>query len=616
MKLRQVETHQFTCLASGKIELALINAFVSTNETGKTSLGDAIQFAFTGTCRTVKRNGAGATDLVTLGENEMFVRVIADFPKQNNVEVFRHLHPKGVDIEVKFDGQDMIMGKTEKQALINNLFGGDKAMVETLFDSFTFLELDQDEQKKVLFQASGIDLSPTKLKSALIKAVGEEATNFGITFLQDKINKPFDYIERQLTAYKSGIKARIPVIIPVEEVVDKGKEAMYEVRSEAISTILGRFTGYESTQARLKDLIGQKSEIRQPELKLMALPEGVSEKDVENEEKLRMELKELLEKNQIKISTESDIKSYDSEIESLKNDKSTCPILKLDCDKLEGNAKARITELKKAITEQTKKLPKVDGYRIEELKVTIFKLESYKRIKADNDNLKASFDGMAKDIKDREKKIDDEIKTLKAITKPDGNLEELKVEKQDLEGKIARYKAIDSLMAKNKETLVQIGKLKKEIGHLDKLINAFSSDGIRQELAEKGMNSFLASVNEVVSRLLGENRKVEIDSEWRLWLVEGDKRIEVKNLSRSTKMRVGIGIQVGIGKMTGNEFVMLDDMEGLDSVKRLNVINFLIERKIGAVLRAVKGDGEVKPSPIPELKMFEVVDGEFIEVTE
>lgn len=615
MKLKNLETHNFTNLSSGKIDLALINAFVGNNEEGKTSLGDAIQFAYTGTCRTVKRNGMGATDLVTLGENEMYVRVIADFPKQSNVEVFRHLHPKGVDIEVKFDGKDMIMGKTEKQLLINKLFGGDKAMVETLFDAFSFLELDSDEQKKVLFQASGIDLSPTKLKNALVKSIGTEAADFGITILQDKINKPFDYIERQLTQYKSALKSKIPAIVPVEEVIDKGKEGMYKARLGAISTILSRFTEYESTQIRLKDLTGQKSEIKQPELKLMPLPEGVTEKDVVDEE-MRNELKELLAKKETKEIIEANIKNYESEIEILKGKKSICPVLKEDCDRLEGNAKARITELKKAITEQTKKLPKVDGTKIEELTNTLGKIESYVRIKKDNDNLKASFDGMVKDIKTREKKLDDEIKELKAIVRPDGNLEELKAEKLDLEGKIAHYKAIDDIMAKNKDAQALKVKIEKELGDLDKLILAFSSDGIRQELAEKGMSSFLGAVNEVVTKLLGEGRKIEIDTEWRLWLVEGDKRIEVKNLSRSTKMRVGVGIQVGIGKMTGNEFVMLDDMEGLDSVQRLNVINFLIERKIGAVLRAVKGDSQVKPSPIPELKIFEVEDGAFREVTE
>lgn len=550
MKINKLILTNFLNHRKTVLELGHINVFSGENGTGKSAIREAVLFALTGITR---RN------IVNFGSKSGEVEI-----QNGDWQILRKETASGGKTFAVSNGQGAIGGNnTEIQEKFLNAIGLSAAQVDAMLNTGRFLEMEETERRKVIFQALGIEITHKTLHEWLSRQDGETdwMKIIGV-LLEDGFEFDADnqkiFMERRRAAKRelSDLQERMRRFadIPAPDVKKREEAEALLADLEAKLKALYEQRGQQRAAVQLKvEFEAVKAELCKPDNSDVIRSLEV---DIEKLEKNLMAAqaeKELLVKEKAELEAEK---------KTLQNfqvlgdicDRCGQPVNKKIAEKLAAEHKKKLAEIEKQLKKVAGKLDEVGGCRqscqegLREYNSRIAELR------------KTHYQG---DRKMLEKRHDELQKLLNENSAP-ANLEE---EIRALEGRISKgrevisnFKAAENADRERAEIEEKLALAEQHIQQFDLLEKAYSPKGIKAELLREKINEFQAAVNEMLQAVnLG---KLEIITER-----SGKEVFEVlvngmpeASYSRAQRWAINIALQ---GALTAGRLgiLCLDDID-------------------------------------------------------
>ena len=557
-----------------------MTCFVGLNEEGKSAICEALKFILTGTCS----KDSSVEDLVKEGENNMGGELTATDNGKTYIIARRKL-PSIVDLSVS----EVIGDKTEKvnlsksglQKRIYDMLGGDARSVGLLFDSFSFLGLEEGLQKQILYNVCvGTQLD---VKKALQEFLTQEEIDY-ILAIDPQISN-FDKISNTIQLRRREARKMIPEKLVISSDIKLDEEAALR---KNLDTLLNEKQVFDEIRARKvkKGQFTNEKEALEKKLNEKPGPFKLGEEIHKIEEEIKTISVEDI--TQLKAQFESAQKR----LKSAQEIEGTCPLYNCECPLPQEKREKMVIGFETAVRELGTKLNhNIDRqFKLDELNQKKNELDAQiaaalgetethqKRLEQINRELEQIGDTVVPD-----KDIDSEITT---VTDKLSKIELLKQQKKQLDEydkKRVEMKTKDAMMTK----IIEV--LSPKTGLRDKMISAYISD-------------FNNLVNTMAPHILN-GRTVGIDNNLNVWL-DGKK---VKSfLSSSAKMRVGISIQHAIAKQLKADILVIDNLEQLDKGNRGIVLGTLLKGyQNGSVILTCAGE-KPQPSSTPGVALYNI----------
>ncbi len=612
MKIKKINLHNFLCFGEQEISFDRISIFFGKNESGKTAIGQAIQWCLTGVCRSQEKIGVGIKNIVKTGATEMEVRLTIeqeDSPTRIDqtpriIEIVRKydLTAKDQTLKIYENGQRKAV---KEQQYINNLFGSQK-IIDCLFDCGAFFSLPSEEQKNILTIISGVSIDKKKALELITESFGKEVSDYADITLDEKIDvSQFKSIAKKLETKRREINACIPkeksMSLSVGS-VNPNRKTEINTRISEIDDNIKKQNKYNNAQARIATLKSEKK-IHSQEIKKELIP---LDKNVNVEGKLTLGIL-LTGLN----GQKENIKKYESaqeeipQLEKRRDEiaKGLCPnIPNIECSHLKELAKTDIGKLDDKIrwlkeTKMPKGFSNVDK-DISDTQEKLNKIQVQETIIEKNKTIEANHSKKLQEQKSKIKSIDDEMSQLEKEVDPCIDVPGLETEKNSLNQELGGIQAQENNMEANRQLIKLIADKTAESEKLTKLIQFFSG----KEGGENQSEKFLQYVSMASTKLVGGN--IVINEDWDTLLDRDGVRMPINNLSDGIEIKCGIAIQYGIGMMTGKKIIMIDRFESVDEDERAVILQFLYDEDFQAIVRVVAVTA--KPSTMDEMTVFKV----------
>ena len=164
---------------------------------------------------------------------------------------------------------------------------------------------------------------------------------------------------------------------------------------------------------------------------------------------------------------------------------------------------------------------------------------------------------------------------MKLSTTPSASME---VELTELNERIAKGEAIVEQIIRREEVekhieakREQMKAAQEHVDVLEALVKMFGPGGIVKELLTSKMDTFSKPVSAAVETVTGGAYSVgfdEHDLSVQVTTRSSDGLLPVQNLSSSERLRIGIGIQLGLAKALGFPLIIIDNADWLDPDNR------------------------------------------------
>ena len=229
-----------------------LSIFRGPNESGKTVIRDAVQWAFTGMCRGMEKH-KDEPNLIRHGAKQAEVRV--NFEHDVGYEITRTVSASAQALILQKEGKVKVTGIKDAQAAIYEVLQVSEALLANLFDAFELSRLASKDRKKII-QALFTSDSPGVL--------GKYLVDQGHAGLQTAKPEGSDstHMELILEAYKrNGIEAanayavdqRVLAKRELKELVDPEKPEGKSMTKDEMDTALADF---KKVQAERDDMAG------------------------------------------------------------------------------------------------------------------------------------------------------------------------------------------------------------------------------------------------------------------------------------------------------------------------------------------------------------------------
>lgn len=231
LHLRHFRSHVDTVIDG----LGPVNVFLGPLEAGKSSLVDALCFAFTGTCRGTDEGGKGASDLVTVGSDANTFGIRARFRAVVGGAYSEHSIVRG-------GGEGP---RHAAQRGIDTTFGWRYEVMRTLFRPDSFLSLPAGEQAAIVASLS----APASIREVVRRAV----TVDGRQLLEDAdlpdTAAQLDGLESRCKEGRKKVKDAIAEKAAAESLL---KNLSNDLRSAPLAALREQKTENDSQRKRLE----------------------------------------------------------------------------------------------------------------------------------------------------------------------------------------------------------------------------------------------------------------------------------------------------------------------------------------------------------------------------
>lgn len=587
MKIERLEITNFMKVRSASIDLSgsRLHCFCGPNEAGKSSISEAVRFAFLGDTPRVdlKKN---FSQLLTEGERKGTVQIIAD----------------GIGIT-----RDVATGKAAVDALAN-MGPSAIAALRVALGAQAFVDMKPDDRRKMLFDVVGVSLSPEEVGKRLVaKGLATE------------------FVEKQI---KPLLKASVDAALATAKDKQKTLRAQWQAttgetfgdQKAAAWTAPAPEAPKGGAKELLKDLDAARNAVAviEGEVEEAAIAVGERQSQCKRRRELDEKLQRLATFVENKATIEADHKKASEEVAAI-NDKiathqeminrAAAQVRHLECPKCE--AMLQLDEDGDLAFADTSQPDFVDVETPADRRAAIAGLQR-DLTKAQNDLKTAEGrmdaisrnDELSRALREEQSKLGTENDLADAEKALADLRQKLLIGRETLDDAVAYKRAVDLAAAKTK----QAADLFASWQFWTKTADLLEPSGVPGEILSEAM--------EQVNRRLAASADI---AGWKAPFIQDDMSIERVNdvdggplmpyslLSESAKWRVSALIAEVISNMAGMKMLILDRWDVLDMDGRVQFMkwaNMLAETDFDSVLTFATLRG--KASEKPAVKGFQV----------
>lgn len=541
--------------------------------TGKTSIAQAVEFVLTGDCGYYRKR----TD--------------------DRNELIHDLFPEGAALTVtmetdrgRFTRMKSAMGQTwsfDDQAMqnvdamdraVSGALNVTKDMLSAILNVGRFFDMEPATQKEMIISLIGADVTPEKVVE-LFNVDGDASEAFKL--LTGPINSlaaiqnAYQYSFERRTVVKRELKDLKPPGAPEGEAppVDKIRALLETLRKELETKVAARArldvsSGTEKTRERLKRERERLLAMERPGLAELLKERLQAEIDATSH---YAELYTAVE--QKVISARAQILSRDENVKLLSKFNGrcvagdhVCPAPAKDMEAaLEAQQRVR-TKLKTDVSALEAELADLGRKRddktgFNEAYAAVNKQEEairlYEHSRQQLTAVTNELDGLPDAFVTDTRAIDGEIQVLRDRI--------LNGEKRlaDSVSWVERARQVTAVAEKR-------ARLEKEVSQLEQLVEFFGPKGVKVKLIDERIGGFVTQINQNLAPL-GFELAIQVEP-WRiLW-----GRRPISRISRSERFRMAIPFQIALAKLTGLNFIIVDDAELLTPEARSQVMRMIV----------------------------------------
>jgi DNA repair exonuclease SbcCD ATPase subunit len=597
--LEELLIERFTAHRDRKITFGKpVTIAVGPNASGKTSIKDAVEWLLTGACRSTDAGGRGYESLIMTGEQTMAVSA-----QIGGEKACRFANAKGVEFSVEGwqGGRKTLEAEFYKK--ISDGKGLTKGQIHALMNSTYFFTLSAAEQKDMLFAALGLDFG----KAELPEMVGGVAMRPGaFPMALADILQPIPEVKRgaKLLAavYDAGFAERREAKRTLKTLTDQADDRPDAELPAGIETSdLGAAQEQLlALRAKRDELLRKRDAIRDvhaDRLSLASEIKALEERHAELEgqiadptkmvkalkvpdltdEKTRIEAKR---EEVTKVGTElvicnSEIGRLTNIVTQLEANAGHCVLASNITCPHTGKGTKIFAALHEALVDaQTSKgtLEAAKAVALKGLAAMTDDLtaqESGLRQRTGLESkitaITATRDEVANQIEAKAHKLGQMLKAEKPV--PDALVAEI----EGLEGRIVKGEAlVDALIRREevekhiKARKAQIGSAEARVAVLETMVQVFGPEGIVVSMLAERRDALLGPMVAAVKSLTAGEYELSFADDLSVRVKHGVKDLPVESLSSSERLRIGIGVQVGLARALSFPLVVIDNADMLD----------------------------------------------------
>lgn len=650
MRINKLAIQNFRNHRNTAIELDKLNIFVGRNNSGKSSILAAIEYALTGRNLWTDRAGRGAGDLVTR--------------KEKNCQVGLELAGLGGVVRA-MPPHTLTAGKSrniqEGQAAIHHHLEADEQLIQLALNAGSFINMPPAEQKAFLFALCGISCTAEEIAGATVQylrgtGVADEQAQEAAGRVKALLPRGFGGDPGILEGMEKRAREQRR---EAKKDLERTRAALAEMELPNLPDGLD-LEDKEAVERQLAELEREKNELlkahgarRAAQENLARCRERVNRLAAElerlNGEKSRLERETAgrdrdglaQELDRVKAQAEqagNTAAEYDRElaalqaadrarravVEKLQAFDGRCPLAPelIACRMSGGEVQELINQLE---LENAAADEKVDHLRAgirktqEQKQALQHRAGAIEKTLTELDAARTALHGLDEAIARTQRELDNTWQEAAAweetLHKNGADPEEI----DRLQGRIDQGREIMRQLELAEHGRRQARQLQQdlkaqeaELAVTERMVKALGPDGIRKTLLGDRIAGLTGEINTLLAAFTDERYQITWKEDFTPLVHRDGSALPVKLLSKSEQLRVGIALQTAIAKMTGLKFLAVDEVDMLDQDNRDLLTGSLLgmlDQFDQIMLFCTVGDVIPQNPGLPGVKMFWVEDG-------
>ncbi len=651
LAIKNIRNHK-----NNAIELDKLNIFVGHNNSGKSSIPAAVEWALTGRNMWTDKAGRGANELINREGKDCQVGLeIAGLGG-----VVRAMPPHTLAVGKSRNIQ-------ESQAAIYHHLGADEQLIRQALNTGAFITMTPAEQKAFLFALCGISCTAEEISAATVQYL----CGVGVPEKQAR-----EIARRVNTLLPRGFGGDPAILEGMEkrarEERRETKKDLERTRAALSEMELPNFPDgigpedKEAVERQLAGLEAEKNELLKDYGARRVAEENIA-KGRERTGRLALELdrlgekdileRELASKEQAKLAANAGLLRLKEQLAQMAG---TSAELDRELAALQAGCRTRqaVVEKLRSFDGHCPLAPKLIACRMSGSEVAglVNQLETENDAEAQKIiNLKASIQKLQAGKQDLQRQIERAEKTLaetdtaqqelrgrisaidRAQKELDSTRQEVAAWEETLHRGGADPEEIDRLqerISQGREILRRLevaehGRrqacqlqqdlemLEVELAVTEHMVKALGPDGIRKSLLGDRLAGFTREINTMLAACTEDSYQLAWQEDFTPLINRDGQALPLKLLSKSEQLRVGIALQAAAAKIAGLNFLAVDEVDMLDQDNRdmlTGTMLDMLDQFDQIMLFCTVGDVQPQNPGLPGVKMFLVEDGVVSEI--
>jgi DNA repair exonuclease SbcCD ATPase subunit len=630
MKVTRVELLNFRSYRSLVVPLTSWRTLIiGRNGAGKSTLGQAIQWAITGRCPGLDGAGRGTAELKRQGHDNM--SVLVDVAGLGTI--IRTVDGKNTTLQIAkritdgdAEGYDPIARGTvsDVQAAIYKKLHTREELLEAAVNSGAFLELEHGEAKDLLMRLLNVQVAvDQELRSKLAVLNDEDPPDYLTLSAVDELEKRAR--DKRLVA-KQRVKdmgaPREPKL--PDAIAEAPSAAELQTRLAKIKSSAAELFAADNQRAgQAKELTARKTRL---ERELADLDKNLAGVDVDQARE-RLEKIEADRAAAIGQVDRGKLDSLRQKIAESRGELNASEKLLLAVRK-HSPAKGCILDASIPCKTPAKAfkdhLESIDAKRINlervvasaegEAKAIEVAASTLDGLDREEKDLRRRLEGFEKSEALRDEKRTEMVAVLadleNASAAPSPEIEKKRDEVTRVETMLQAWRDHDARVKAHQEAKEKIARFEKDVERLEELCAMLGPKGLRVDALRLAVDRFETKVNGFLDGW-GFRIKLSIDP----WGVSVNGRPSTM-LSKSEKLRLGIGLQLAIVESSDLGFAFIDEADVLDKINNATLAKLLMttgvgtEGSAGQVIVAATRDDDYTPPTLENLQVVRLAKEE------
>lgn len=587
LMLKNWRSHKDTTLEFGQV-----NLIRGGNNSGKSSIAQAIEYVLTGRCSGTDEAGRGIEGAISLGQASTTVAGIFKHAEAVNgastsgITLSRTRNGAGSSVTMTYGAKGSAAGRQVAELL--EKWGYPVDVMSAALRSGRFVSLDPKEQKELLADV----LRPETVKLPEDIAELMDACGLSANKLDEVDLETVRLYQDMATKLRAGCTAALrelgePEEVPEPQPGEPTREQISQKLTALIAEQMKLTQQIQKAESAWADRNARRRRLPEEIAKLEAAILPKEDEDrlmgvIADEAKIKKAAPEL-------ARVQAEIAEKRGQLAKIGQNNEKCPTCGQAAD-----TEAIKKRLEEAIQAAASRIPTLEGLAMHysEIAQARQRLEAHRAAFLDLPKLQKE----AKDLGP----IEDLPKEHAELTK---QIEALSVRVKNGQERLADVSALAEKRNSVRVLLEQRRNLEIRWESADKLAKWAGPDGIQSQMTGSKLDSFSAQINAVLEEFgyactfMLEPYGISVRA------VGSDADLSLAALSESEQWRFGLGLQSAIAKVTGFGIVVCDRADVLSAANRGKLVKAMLGCGLQVIVCAT---ADLVPLNIPGLKVFDL----------